>query len=161
MSNSDLPMTPEAIAAREAGESISRQRALAFDKVGLTLERIAQELATIALSRIDDYVSVGEGGKIEGIAFDKIDPAKIPAIKKIKQHTGEIKGDIINSRVEFELHDKMEALRYACKVRGDEVNKLDITDNRMVQMILDALPADLAESVTEAIKVKAKGERGK
>lgn len=159
MSYKDLPMTPEAIAAREAGESISRQRALAFDKVGLTLDRIAQEIAAIALSRIDDYVTVGEEGVIQAISFDKIDPSKIPAIRKIKQNTSEIKGDILNSRVEFELYDKMEALKYATKVRGDEVNKLDITDNRMVQMILDALPSDLAESVTEQIKVKAKKEK--
>ena len=34
--------------------------------------------------------------------------------------------------------------------------KLDITDERMVQVILDALPVDLAESVRESIKAKAK-----
>jgi len=45
----------------------------------------------------------------------------------------------------------------AHKLRGDyPAEKLDITDIRMVQIILDALPPDIREAVKEAIKKKAK-----
>ena len=146
-------------------ESLSRKRVKAFDNVGLTLERIAQELSTIALSRIDDYVTVAPGGEITAIPFDQIPKDRIPAIKKIAERTRiteSVDGLKVHkdSQVKYELYDKIDALRYAAKIRGDEVQRVDISDHRTVQALLDALPADMQEGVLEAMRVLLKEKKG-
>ena len=149
---------------KASSTALSRVRKI-FDDSGLTLERIARELSTIALSRIDDYVTVAQGGEIQAIPFDQIPKDRIPAIRKLKERTritesADGKSLTKDSRLEYELWDKLDALRYAAKLRGDEVQRVDISDHRMVQALLDSLPADMQEGVLEAMRVLLKEKKG-
>ncbi|MDD5244080.1 MAG: terminase small subunit [Syntrophorhabdaceae bacterium] len=107
-----------------------RQR---IEDQGITDIKIIKEFAAIAFSNIKDYVSISEGGEVQAICLDKISKRKSAAVKKVKEHTT-IKessdGTSIfkDSRIEYELYDKMDALKYLCKLRGDEpAQKQEIT----------------------------------
>jgi len=70
---------------------------------------------------------------------------------------GECGDEIIYSKPLVAWAIRQKARQDAHKLRGDyPAEKLDITDIRMVQIILDALPPDVRDAVKEAIKKKAK-----
>lgn len=109
-----------ALAARR---SLDEDRAKALSKAGLSLSRLIRELKPIALSCITDYVTVAEDGSLAALPTDTIKKGKLPAIKKIKEHTRiteSAKGDMIwkDSRVEYELHDKLSAITTLLKLHG-------------------------------------------
>jgi hypothetical protein len=101
-----------------------------LEAAGATFDRIAAELCAIAFSRIDDYMSVGEGGTIQAKTFEQIGrqpggPASLAAVRKIKEHSRVSKskdGETIytESRVEYELYDKQAALWRLIELRGDK-----------------------------------------
>lgn len=94
-----------------------------FDKEKATAKNIAKEFTSIAFSDIKDYLTIAEGGEIQAISLDKIKGCKSKAIKKVKEKTNIVeKGEVIfkTSQVEYELYDKMEALKFIVKLRGEE-----------------------------------------
>ena len=110
---------------KQIGDEIVSRRLEILEKAGATLKKIAQELASIAFARIDDFVTVSEGGEIQAVPLDKIPRKKLAAVKKIKEHTRITEssdGEKIykDSHVEYELWDKLDALKYLVKLRGDE-----------------------------------------
>ncbi len=117
--------TSLADSAIQAAEDIAKTRLAALESAGAHFQKIAKEICIIAFSDIRDYVSVAEGGEIQAIPLNQMVRKKSKAIKKIKEHT-QIKesadGQSIfkDSRIEYELYDKMDALKYLCKLRGDE-----------------------------------------
>jgi hypothetical protein len=116
---------------KQNGQEIVNCRVAAIEKAGGTFVKIARELAGIAFSDVADYVTVAEGGEVQPIPLQTIPTKKRKAIKKIKENTKITEasdGSRIykDSRVEYELYDKMEALKYLCRLRGDEVIKADI-----------------------------------
>jgi hypothetical protein len=118
------------VAANGAARAVTRA---VLEKAGITLKKIAEEIKTIAFSSIDDYVKVAEGGEIEAIAFDRIKPKKLRAVRKVKEKsviTESKDGETLykTATVEYELYDKMDALKYLCKLRGDEPGqKVELT----------------------------------
>jgi hypothetical protein len=111
--------------ALQAAEDVAKTRLHALEVAGARFNKIAHELCTIAFSDIRDYIKIADGGEIQAIPLDQMVRRKSRAIKKIKEHT-QIKesadGSAIfkDSRVEYELYDKLDALKYLCKLRGDE-----------------------------------------
>ena len=111
--------------AIQAAGDVAVTRLSALESAGAHFKKIARELCTIAFSDIRDYIKIAEGGEIQAIPLDQIVRRKSRAIKKIKEHT-QIKesndGTSIfkDSRIEYELYDKLDALKYLCKLRGDE-----------------------------------------
>lgn len=124
-----MPIKPTAEQAREAGREIVNCRVAAIEKAGGTFAKIARELTAIAFSDIADYVTVAEGGEVQAIPSTEIPERKRKAIKKIREkrrilNTPGDKGDVIlDQSTEYELYDKLDALKYLCKLRGDEVQK--------------------------------------
>lgn len=116
-------------AKRETGEAIVNCRVAAIEKAGGTFAKIARELTAIAFSDIADYVTVAEGGEVQAIPSSDIPKKKRKAIKKIREkrrilNTPGDKGDVVlDQSTEYELYDKLDALKYLCKLRGDEVAK--------------------------------------
>lgn len=122
--------TPAVEAAREVGAEIISDRVAAIEKAGGTFPRIARELCSIAFSDIADYVTVAEGGELSAIPLQTISPRKRKAIRKIKENTKITESSdgtrlFKDSRVEYELYDKLDALKYLCRLRGDEVEKVE------------------------------------
>lgn len=119
------------IAGKQTGQEIVNCRVKAIEKAGGTFPKIARELCGIAFSDLNDYVTVAEGGEVRPVPLQTISPKKRKAIKKIKENTKITEtsdGSRIfkDSHVEYELYDKMEALKYLCRLRGDEVQKVDL-----------------------------------
>ena len=117
--------TKYAKAAKEAAEDVATARLSALEAAGATFKKIAAEFCSTAFSRIDDFVTVAEGGEIQAIPFNHIKRKKLAAIKKVREKsviTESKDGAQVykTSQVEYELYDKMDALKYLCKLRGDE-----------------------------------------
>jgi phage terminase small subunit len=96
---------------------LSKIHAKAQEKTEITAEKIARELALIGFAKIDDYVDVTSDGIVEIKPFEKIPKSALRAIKKVKQKekiigSGEGGKEIVCERqVEYELYDKLEALK--------------------------------------------------
>lgn len=85
-----------------------------FERAGFTPSKIARELAIIGFSDPADIVDVAEGGELQFKKFDEMGK-KRRAIRKIREKTviTESKdGEQLykTSTVEFDLHDKLDAL---------------------------------------------------
>jgi hypothetical protein len=95
----------------------------AFKKAGFTAETIAEELALIAFSDMADYVSIDDGGALQAIPFEEMKKGKSRVVKKVREKTTITEnkdGSHIfkNSQVEYELHDKLGAIRDVIGVLG-------------------------------------------
>jgi hypothetical protein len=110
--------------ASEAAESVRKDHDAILDKIA-PFEKLAKELALIAFSDIQNYMTVAEGGEVQAIPLDSIKGKKSRAIKRIKEKTtiAESKdGETIykNSQIEYELYDKPTALWRLIELRGDK-----------------------------------------
>jgi hypothetical protein len=118
-------MTLQSKAVGEAvAESIVAKRLAEMEKAGAKFPRLIKELAAIAFSDIADYVEVSDDGSLTAIPTASIKPAKRKAIKKIKEHTRITEsagGEKIwkDSRIEYELYDKLSAITTLLKLRND------------------------------------------
>jgi hypothetical protein len=117
-------MTADAEGANLAAEIIAKENQAILNKLA-PFKKIAEHLSTVAFSSIDDYMSVAEGGEISAIPFDSIKKKKLRAIKKVKENTKITESDdgtriYKDSRIEYELYDKLDALKYLVKLRRDE-----------------------------------------
>lgn len=127
-------MTAQSRAVGEAAANniVERNRAL-LDKTGLSFKRLIRELKPIALSDIADFVTISDDGSLVCNATQDIPKGKRAAIKKIKEHTRiteSADGEKIwkDSRIEYELYDKLSAITTLLKLRGDfPAEKQEIT----------------------------------
>lgn len=107
-----------------AGQLVMCETLRAFKRAGHTPPKIARELASIAYSDITDYVTVAEGGEVKTIPTSDISKRKRKAIKKIKEKrrilnsAGKDDDVILDQTTEYELYDKMDALRLVTEVLG-------------------------------------------
>ena len=105
-------------------DHLAEKRIIELEKAGAKFPRLIKELAAIAFSDIADYVDVSDDGSLTAISTASIKPAKRKAIKKIKEHTRiteSADGEKIwkDSRIEYELHDKLSAITTLLKLRND------------------------------------------
>jgi hypothetical protein len=117
----------------KAIEKAKKTQADDLESAGVSFLKILKELSTIGFSDIRDYVTIAEGGEIQAIPLDRMVKKKSRAIKKIKEHTqikesSDGKALFKDSRVEYELYDKLDALKYLTKLGGWEPNpKMELT----------------------------------
>ena len=118
-------MTAQSKAIGEAvAEGIVARRRAEIEKAGAKLPRLIKELISIAFSDIADYVTISDDGSLTCRPTASIKPAKRKAIKKIKEHTRiteSADGEKIwkDSRIEYELYDKLSAITTLLKLRDD------------------------------------------
>jgi hypothetical protein len=94
-----------------------------FDDLEVTRLRIAQELKTVALSDISDYIKVSPDGSVTMLDLDTIPGGASKAIKSIKQtvkHYIYQDDPVTEVRTEFALWDKQDALKQIIELRGDK-----------------------------------------
>ncbi len=143
-------MTNGERAGLESRDELFNERRAEIEKAGATFKKIVREIAIIAFSDVQDYITVDQNGKVQAIALSQIRKGKSRAIKKIRETSkmGERKdGEIIlkDTKCEFELYDKLDALKYLCKLRGDEpasTNKHEITGGPMLMRSVGNLTDD-------------------
>lgn len=133
------PLQPSAADAKAVGAAIVNCRVAAIEKAGGTFPKIARELAAIAFSDIADYVTVAEGGKVSPIPTNQIPKKKRKVIKKIREKRRILNGKeddtILDQTTEYELYDKLDALKYLCRLRGDDVQKVQHDGQLTVKVV--------------------------
>lgn len=75
-------------------------------KINVTIDSVAQEMAKIAFANIADFVRIGKDGKPKPLNLNRLTPAQKASIKRIKA-SGEV-----------ELHEKPRALEMLAKYLG-------------------------------------------
>ena len=130
---------------KEIGEAIAdgiiERRIAELEKAGAKFPRLVRELVSIAFSDIGNYVEVSEDGSLTCIPTASITKPKRVAIKKIKEHTRiteSANGEKIwkDSRIEYELHDKLSAINVLLKLRNDfPAEKFEADHNVMVRVV--------------------------
>ncbi|MDD5008353.1 MAG: hypothetical protein PHC68_08105 [Syntrophorhabdaceae bacterium] len=123
-----------------------------MEKAGFSVLKLAKELRLIAFSDIKDHCTIDDGGALQMIPLADIGK-KSRAIKKVKENTKitESKdGEKLfkDSRVEYELYDKLEAIKLAASLMGMEApqkHELDLTGSLMA-----AVAARLGNDGTDA-----------
>ena len=161
-----MPDRPTAEQAKAGGQAIVNCRVLAIEKAGGTITRIARELCGIAFSDMADYMTVADGGEMAAVPLHGISKKKRSAIRKIRENTRITESSdgariFKDSKVEYELYDKMEALKYLCKLRGDEIDKKQVSfDEATLNAILSGLPAGLGEAVRAELSRIVSSKRG-
>lgn len=135
-------MTAQSKAVGEqAAREIADERKAALEKAGAKFPRLIRELVSIAFADIADYVDVSEDGSLIAVPTASIKPAKRKAIKKIKEHTRiteSADGEKIwkDSRIEYELHDKLSAITTLLKLRNDfPAEKIEADHNVTVHVV--------------------------
>ena len=111
--------------AGEASQDAFHQRLAEFKKCGITFQKIAEELKIIAFSDIINYLHIDESGSIKARSLNTLKPkASSRAIKKIREkrrimETKGGQGEIIQEDTfEFELYDKLDALKFLAGAIG-------------------------------------------
>jgi len=133
-------MTDNAKAALEARRQIDEERLKALKGAGVTFRKVANELAAVAFANIQDFVTVAEGGEIQGIEFDKIPKKKLKAVKEIREYTRiteSADGEKVwkDSRIEYKLYDKVDVLKYLVKLLGEEpADKHELISNMPIEV---------------------------
>jgi hypothetical protein len=130
-----------------AGEKVTCETRRQFERAGFTIRKIAQELALIAFSDIQDYIKINEGGMVEAYPLDQLKKGKSRAIKKVREKRrilntpGDKEDVILDATYEFELYDKLSSLDLAVAILGIkkptkvELNgkfNIDITESRRI-----------------------------
>lgn len=113
----------------------------------VTLDRTLSELATVAYSNIDDYISVNEINGLTKIALHRSSRQMRAAISEVKvEELSPRKQEKAKSRVQrritFRLHDKLTALITLGKHQGMVTGTSDVNIN-----------LDLALRLDEALKI--------
>ena len=114
---------------------------LALEKAGITILGLCQELKTMAFSDIKDHMRIDEHGAIHALTFEDMGE-KTKAMKKIKEITKKTEaadGTVTfkDSRIEFELYDKLEAVKFCSQLRGMHVpqkHEVDIVGNMAAEV---------------------------
>lgn len=98
-------------------------------RTGITQDMIVTELAKMAFSNVGDYYTVGGNGaaymNLEGATRSQLAPVKKIKTREVKEGRGDSARDI--EIVEFELYDKMAALKLLGQHIGMFSDKLEIT----------------------------------
>ncbi len=100
----------------------------ALKSAGFSRSKIARELFKIAFSDIQDYLQIDEQGSVKAISIDAMKSGSTKAIKKIreKRRILNIKDEnniILEDVFEFELYDKLDALKTVAAMLGMEKPK--------------------------------------
>ncbi|MEN6473083.1 MAG: terminase small subunit [Syntrophaceae bacterium] len=115
-----------------------------MQRAGFSRDKIAREMARIAFSDIETYLNVDKTGKVWAKCLDTLPKGATKAIKKIKEKrrilsTQDEDSHILEDTFEFELYDKLDALKYAAGVMGmDAPKKIELGGKANLECTHDA-----------------------
>lgn len=144
----------------------------ATEKAEVTIDRIVQELASIAFAQMSDYCEWDENGNVKFLpcvnSQDKrtiqelinegyLDPRKQPAIANIEKTVISKGDDVLQTTLRFKLHDKLGAIKLLAQYKGmlDQVvkqqhsGKVDLHHKDVTQMTDAEVDQELKNLVEE------------
>jgi hypothetical protein len=135
-----------------------------FEAAGFTSKAIAEELALIAFHDMADFVEVDESGIVRAIPFDQLKNHKSKIIKKIREKRviRTVKGtkdkpddeEVLDSTFEFELYDKLEALKFGASGANVSVDRKDLNVSGTVNHDLSPEVQSVFDKIYLKTKVK-------
>ena len=110
---------------KQIHDDIFKKTEKALQRAGFSRDKIARELVKIAFSDIQDYIKIDANGKITAIPLDTLKKGSSKAIKKIREKSKTLGADglILENTLEFELYDKLDALKTVAAMLGMEKPK--------------------------------------
>lgn len=126
----------------EAADRAISETRREMEAAGFSLLRLAQELQIIAFSDIKNHVVIAEGGEIQAIRLEDMGEHS-RAVKKIEENTKitESKDGAVlmkDSRVKYELYDKLDALKFAAALMGmvqPQKHEVDVKGPLNIQIV--------------------------
>lgn len=117
-----------------------------LSKLGVTADRVIEELARIAFSNASDYMSWDDGGGVKLKASGDLTPGQMAAVSEVVTTTGK---DSSSTRVK--LHDKLNALGKLALHTG-VLNRAGLEPDTILE--------DMSDPVAELeVRMKSIGER--
>jgi len=90
---------------------ISRLKCERSERTQIEADSVVKELAKVAFSNIQDYLTVGNDGEVFLKNFEHIEPENLAAVESIKISTTRNKDDsCVFTTTQFKLHSKLNAL---------------------------------------------------
>ena len=110
---------------KQIHDDIFKKTEKALQRAGFSRDKIARELFKIAFSDIQDYIKIDADGKVSALPLDTLKKGSSGAIKKIRDKSKTLGADglILENTLEFELYDKLDALKTAASMLGMEKPK--------------------------------------
>lgn len=110
--------------------------------LGVTKERMIQELAKVAFANMDDFAVIDERGGVKLIATKDRRPGAGGAIKKIAESTSQYGGS-----VGLELQSKDRAQELLCKLLGWTKTELDLNLPTINVQVILTMPRNGSERI--------------
>ena len=113
---------------KQIHDDIFKKTEKALQRAGFSRDKIARELVKIAFSDIQDYLQIDEQGSVKALSIDAMKSGSTKAIKKIREkrrilNTKDENNIILEDVFEFELYDKLDALKTVAAMLGMEKPK--------------------------------------
>lgn len=117
-------------------EAIAKAQAERSKRTGVTADRVLQELAKLAFSKMSDFAEWDE----DGVSFkssDKLSPDDAACIAEITEQELEIAGGNVRRTKKLKLHDKSAALEKLGRHLGMFKDNLNLNAQIGVQIVDD------------------------
>ena len=113
---------------KQIHDDIFKKTEKALNRAGFSRDKIARELFKIAFSDIQEYLQIDEQGSVKTLSIDEMKSGSTKAIKKIREkrrilNTKDENNIILEDVFEFELYDKLDALKTVAAMLGMEKPK--------------------------------------
>lgn len=123
----------------------------ALKSAGFSRSKVAKELYKIAFSDIADYLQIDEQGSAKPLPVDQLKTGASRAIKKIREkrrllNTKDEDNIILEDVFEFELYDKLDALKTVASMFGMERPK-EVKHSGDVGVGLTGICPELREAI--------------
>ena len=132
------------------------------DRLEITQEKWLREFASIFFAKMPDFMEIEEGGGIQIKPFETMPPEMIGAIESIEENrtiresSDGKETNIVNDRIKFKLHSKIEA----GKVIGQHLGYLKDPNRIEIPGVERAL-YELSEKFLPAMKNKKRSDGSK
>ncbi|HSA31947.1 MAG TPA: terminase small subunit [Candidatus Omnitrophota bacterium] len=134
---------------------IARRESLIENKTTVTKEKIIRELSLLGFSDMQDHITIDDSGCVQAVGIDELPIGASRAIKKVKERRiiksvqGTAKNPsedvILESTLEYELHDKINPLINMGKELGMFRDRPEFTGDVTLRIVYDEKPHGKAE----------------
>lgn len=151
------------LANANVSEAVSRARAERAGRLGLTADRVLEEIAAIAFARMPEYVEWGRDDQMQLKPSDELTDKQAAAVSQVVESEKFIKsldhGDQLLSRERtIKLHDKLSALEKLCKHLGLMPDRKEISGPGGDAVQVEVKARDYREALGAFIPPAEEGE---
>ncbi len=131
------PQTSKEQIGQEAGKEVANASLAYYEACQRKMQRafspafLSRELKLIAAQDMADFIEVDKKGVCRVRSLSELRPGRSRIIKKIKQRKKtrfkSKKEKLVEVTTEFELHDKLDAIRLGAEISGAKRSKMELS----------------------------------